>query len=229
MSAASSDEDTGGFAEGAGPAPSPNLASADGPAQVLASRICHDLVSPVGAIANGVDLLREIGGQGAEAEIAMIGQSAERASAILAFHRLAFGAAGTSKSEIARPALVRTLEPMIASPRIGFEATGTDGPALPRVHARLAAVMALAGRALTGMRGTVVLAMDANAPLPLAVSLDAGEAERRAPLLARIGASAPPTPQTVEFDMMAPLAAAAGARVRIDESGPGLTLHAEPG
>ena len=59
---------------------------------ILVSRICHDLVSPVGAIVNGVDLVREIGGGDIEAELAMISQSSNRASALLQFYRIAFGA-----------------------------------------------------------------------------------------------------------------------------------------
>lgn len=59
---------------------------------LLCSRICHDLISPVGAIGNGVELLTEIQPDAGD-ELQLIGQSAETASATLQFYRLAFGAA----------------------------------------------------------------------------------------------------------------------------------------
>ena len=62
--------------------------------ELLCSRLCHDLVSPVGAINNGVELLEESGpGTIAEA-LALISQSGQRAASRLRCFRLAYGAAG---------------------------------------------------------------------------------------------------------------------------------------
>jgi histidine phosphotransferase ChpT len=61
----------------------------------LASRICHDLISPVGAIANGLELVEEMGvGDGDNDAIKLIGYSATQAAAKLAAFRLAYGAGG---------------------------------------------------------------------------------------------------------------------------------------
>lgn len=60
---------------------------------LLSSRICHDLISPVGAIGNGVELLRELDRTADGAELQLIGSSARMASASLQFLRIAFGAA----------------------------------------------------------------------------------------------------------------------------------------
>ncbi|MCW9039315.1 MAG: histidine phosphotransferase family protein, partial [Rhodospirillales bacterium] len=60
-------------------------------AGLLCSRMCHDLVSPVGAINNGIELLGDAGGSVAEESLALIGRSAEQASRRLAFFRVAFG------------------------------------------------------------------------------------------------------------------------------------------
>lgn len=63
-------------------------------AAMVASRICHDLIGPIGAIVNGLELLEMAGGTpGPEHEL--IVQSAESASAKLRFFRIAFGAAGS--------------------------------------------------------------------------------------------------------------------------------------
>jgi histidine phosphotransferase ChpT len=67
-------------------------------ASLLCSRICHDVISPVGALNNGLELLDE---PGAEADaMALIKVSARNASARLQFARIAFGAAGSAGSQI---------------------------------------------------------------------------------------------------------------------------------
>lgn len=70
-------------------------------AALLCSRVCHDVISPVGAIANGIELLDE-GSDEETAEIAMdlIRASAKNASAKLQFARIAFGAAGSAGAHI---------------------------------------------------------------------------------------------------------------------------------
>lgn len=61
--------------------------------ELLASRICHDLISPVGAVHNGVEFLEEMGAGENEA-IELISHSAQQASAKLQAFRLAYGAGG---------------------------------------------------------------------------------------------------------------------------------------
>jgi histidine phosphotransferase ChpT len=60
---------------------------------LIGSRICHDLISPLGAIGNGVELLA-MSGISAAPEIALIAESIENANARIKFFRVAFGAAG---------------------------------------------------------------------------------------------------------------------------------------
>lgn len=189
-------------------------------AQALASRICHDLVSPVGAVANGAELLSSFGASADGSEIAMVAQSAERASAQLAFFRLAFGAAPAGAGEIARPALVGTVGAMIRAQRGEIEVTGEAGSALPRRVARLAALMALSARTLLRMRGTVRLVLAPGAALPVAAAIDGeADADRRAALDAALaGGMGAPEPRLVEFALLLPAAAAAGARLDL---GPG--------
>lgn len=65
---------------------------------LLCSRICHDIISPVGAINNGLELLEEGGAD--EDAMALIVSSARNASARLQFARIAFGAAGSAGVQI---------------------------------------------------------------------------------------------------------------------------------
>ena len=63
-------------------------------AALISSRICHDVISPVGAIANGLEMLAEEQDEAMrEQTMALIRRSASQASAKLQFARLAFGAA----------------------------------------------------------------------------------------------------------------------------------------
>jgi histidine phosphotransferase ChpT len=66
-------------------------------AALLCSRVCHDIISPVGAIINGLEVMEEE--KDAEMRgfaLGLIKKSAEQASARLQFCRLAFGAAGSA-------------------------------------------------------------------------------------------------------------------------------------
>jgi histidine phosphotransferase ChpT len=63
-------------------------------AALLCSRVCHDIISPVGAINNGLELLDEGGAD--EDAMNLIRVSARNASARLQFARIAFGAAGSA-------------------------------------------------------------------------------------------------------------------------------------
>lgn len=64
---------------------------------LIGSRICHDLISPLGAIGNGVELLA-LSGIEKSPEIALIAQSVDSANARIRFFRVAFGAAGPEQS-----------------------------------------------------------------------------------------------------------------------------------
>ena len=71
-------------------------------AALLCSRVCHDLISPVGAIANGLELIDdpEMDEETKETALAMVRSSARTASAKLKFCRIAFGAAGSAGAMI---------------------------------------------------------------------------------------------------------------------------------
>src|SRR3546814_11909699 len=64
-------------------------------ASMLASRLCHDLLSPVGAFANGLELLADEKDPEMRARcIDLLEQSARTSANKLKFFRLAFGSAG---------------------------------------------------------------------------------------------------------------------------------------
>ena len=64
-------------------------------ASLLASRLCHDMLSPVGALSNGLELLREEKDPEMRKRcFELLEQSAKASADKLKFFRLAFGAAG---------------------------------------------------------------------------------------------------------------------------------------
>jgi histidine phosphotransferase ChpT len=70
-------------------------------AALLCSRVCHDVISPVGAIVNGLEVLEdEKDAEMREVAIELIKKSANAASARLQFCRLAFGAAGSAGATV---------------------------------------------------------------------------------------------------------------------------------
>ena len=70
-------------------------------AALLCSRVCHDLISPVGAIVNGLEVLAEEKDEETKTfALDLIKKSAGTASAKLQFCRIAFGAAGSAGAQI---------------------------------------------------------------------------------------------------------------------------------
>jgi histidine phosphotransferase ChpT len=70
-------------------------------AALLCSRVCHDLISPVGAIVNGLEVLDDAkNADDRDFALDLIRKSARNASAKLQFCRLAFGAAGSAGAQI---------------------------------------------------------------------------------------------------------------------------------
>jgi histidine phosphotransferase ChpT len=84
-------------------APAPALAvTLDGLdlASLLCSRVCHDVISPVGAVVNGIELYDSGDASMKEFSIDLVRKSSRQASARLQFARIAFGAAGSAGAMI---------------------------------------------------------------------------------------------------------------------------------
>ena len=60
---------------------------------LLCAKLCHDLVSPVGAVSNGVELLQDMGPEDAKEILGLIVESSGKASDRLKFFRVAYGLA----------------------------------------------------------------------------------------------------------------------------------------
>ena len=92
---------------------------------LLCSRVCHDLIGPVAAIVNGLELL-EIEDDPAMAKdaVALIGKSANSASLKLQFCRIAFGASGAPGGELDTGEAAAAARSMIDSERTKLQWEG---------------------------------------------------------------------------------------------------------
>lgn len=136
-------------------------ASVDGAARpdlaaLVSARLCHDLISPIGAIGNGVELMQLDPG-GASAELDLVAGSLASALAKLRFFRLAFGPAdreGPMRGEEA----AGLVEAMFAGRfRVAWPA---PGEALPRGRARLVALALLCVERSLPLGGAARVASD---------------------------------------------------------------------
>ncbi|AUJ64027.1 hypothetical protein B9057_06755 [Aestuarium zhoushanense] len=88
-------------------------------AALIGSRICHDLVNPLSAISNGVELL-ELSGAAQTPEMALIADSVAAAMARVKLFRLAFGPSDCAQT-ISRSEVITLLSDVSKSGRLSFD------------------------------------------------------------------------------------------------------------
>lgn len=123
-------------------------------AALVSSRLCHDLISPVGAIGNGLELLQ--GSMPPSPELDLVAESAATASAKIRFFRIAFGAASEVETLDGRT-LADTLKGAYASSRIAVDWLPE---ALPRREARLLFLIILCAESALPLGGAVAAERD---------------------------------------------------------------------
>lgn len=128
-----------------------------GLAALLCARVCHDLISPVGALGTAVEILDDEGNADMhEDALALIKSSSKKAAAKLKYLRLAFGAAGSAPGIIAASELQSLASNMFddAKAELIFE-FGADG--LDKSRARLLLNLLMLGVQSVPRGGEVVI------------------------------------------------------------------------
>ena len=117
--------------------------------ELLNARLCHELISPVGAINNGVELLDDEDPDFIRDAIKLIGQSARKAGQKLQFYRFAYGTAAASGSGASGASSGRELTlGLLEGGKVGCD-WSAEAAALPVLWQRLACNMVvLAAEAL---------------------------------------------------------------------------------
>jgi histidine phosphotransferase ChpT len=139
---------------------------------VLLSRLLHDLIGPVTATVNGIELVEEFGstesaGLGREA-LDLIGESARQTVDRLGLFRMAFGMAGNARDS--KFEQIKSLaQPYLASRRIEFACSGAsvdlEESPVGIVKVTLATIFLLADALRRGGRITVEMGPDARSPV----------------------------------------------------------------
>lgn len=113
-------------------------------ASLLCSRLCHDLLSPVGALNNGLELLQDENDPEMRAQcMSLLADSARASADKLKFFRLAFGAAGGYGDTIDASEAKAALEGIVrGNARVAFGWL-VDQPELPRGATRILLNLAL--------------------------------------------------------------------------------------
>ena len=194
-------------------------------ADYLCSRLCHDLVGPISAVGNGLELLAE-NPQLEEEAVALARRSAGRAGALVQYYRLAFGNAG---NQMIRPGEAQTAaQGLFQDGRTRLEWATADGVALPPGGAKLLLnILMLAGEALPrGGKLAVSLKPEADGVgfEVVANGTDAKLSDEVAAALAAVNAPADLTPRTVQAYYVGRLAAGFGQRLEPRLAAPG-ELH----
>ena len=137
---------------------------------LVTSRICHDLVSPIGAIDNGVELMSAISGIAHSAEMGLIGESARAAGIKLRLFRIAFGTA--SGDAVSRGAdLAEVFSASFSRGRTTFD--WPDRPAsLPRQDAKLAALLLLCAEGAIPFGGKMSLTSSGDGTIRIDVTAE---------------------------------------------------------
>ena len=106
-------------------------------AALVASRVCHDIISPVGAIVNGLEVLEEEKDESMrEFAMDLVQKSARQASAKLQFSRLAFGASGGAGAEIDMADAGRCAAALMEREKAELD-WQVSAALLPKLHAKL--------------------------------------------------------------------------------------------
>ena len=91
-------------------------------AALLVSRVCHDLVSPVGAVVNGLEVLEDERDAAMRADaLKLVASSASQAAARLQFARLAFGAAGSVGAHLDLSQVGRVVQGLVDGGKISVD------------------------------------------------------------------------------------------------------------
>ena len=189
---------------------------------LLGSRLCHDLIGPIGAIGNGVELLALAHGAPSE-EIALISQSVATLNARIRFFRMAFGIARPGQS-LSRTEIQSILADLHPHGRLVIDwASPAD---LPREEVKAAFLALLCAETLLRSMGQIrALRDEVGWSFTLASPRMRDESRLRTLLLAPATPSDPPLDASeVHFPLAATAIATLGRRPELDPRPDGLRL-----
>jgi histidine phosphotransferase ChpT len=139
-------------------------------ASLLASRLCHDLINPAGALNTGLDVLStEKDGEMRQHAEALVSDSTARLLAIIDYARTAYGASGGSEGELGTEEIGRLAKSLYKhlKPELQWQ-IGT--PALPKLEGRALMNLLLVCERMVPRNGSSVLVEGSAGSLSITAS-----------------------------------------------------------
>lgn len=193
-------------------------------ASLIGSRICHDLISPVGAIQNGLELL-SLEGAVQGPEMGLISDSVSAASAKIRFMRIAFGLAGEGQ-RIGRKEVAAILDDLSQGGRITYDWTPTGDFRRTAIQEVFLALLCLESAMPQG--GVISVTRPDDDPAGWEVS-GPGTSARPDPALWQVLASGAGTeavmPAHVQFALLPALVAERHGQIQVIGTDDSLTLR----
>lgn len=181
---------------------------------LIAQRLCHDLVNPLGAIGNGLELLTMT--QTETPEMALMRSSLDQALGRIRLYRLAFGLSSDG-GRLPGADLGAALQALGGSRPVDLT---LDVPAdLTQADARLAAVLALCAETALAWGGALSLRLEAGEGAPLRISASAPRLRQDPDAWSALADdTTPPAPSAplVQFALVSAAARAAGRRLAVE-------------
>jgi histidine phosphotransferase ChpT len=130
-------------------------------ATLLVAKLCHDFISPAGAIISGLDLLEDPSAQDMRQEAHnLIAASAKKMVTLVHFARLAYGAA--TSAEAFNPKEIQSImDDLFAGARANYELNLAPDIIVPKTAARVILNLGLISLNLLPMGGTARLTIEA--------------------------------------------------------------------
>jgi histidine phosphotransferase ChpT len=195
-------------------------------AALLCSRVCHDVISPVGAIANGLEVLEDEDDEDMRrTAMDLVQRSARQASAKLQFCRIAFGAAGSAGATIDLGEAGDTAKAFVGEEKVKLD---WQAPriTLPKGEVKLLLNMMLLGIGAVPRGGTVSVALEGGAPVVRATGDAARVPEKAAQVLTGQFDAQELDARLVQPYYTRRLAEESGFEVRFEAEGNKITLRA---
>jgi histidine phosphotransferase ChpT len=190
-------------------------------AALVGSRICHDLISPIGAISNGMELLELTNGNTAP-EMALINDSVQSANARIRLFRIAFGAVA-DEQRVGSAEIQNILTEVALGGRYKFHWNVTGDA--PRRVVRLALLTLMCFETALPMGGEITVSCDGDL---WNIAADARRVTINPHLWACFGASKTDhiyTAAQVQFALLPPALADAARSMTFDASETRLTAQ----
>jgi histidine phosphotransferase ChpT len=184
---------------------------------LIASRICHDVIGPVGAIGNGVELMEVLGDTVAPEDVALVSDSARAAQSRIEFLRVAFGRP-SGRGTMTPDRMAQLLTPIFQSSRVTLSLNvRVNGPASETVR-DIALGLMCAEKALP--RGGTLTVSERGTSVVLTANGEPCALSDRLMAILQSSDLAAQEPNEVEFELLRRSVAEMGQRLSV-KVGPG--------